>query len=415
MDRRKLLIGIGLIAFVVLAGIGVYFAFFRRAPVEVPPTPPSVNLVPINAPVLGPPVNIAPPIPGVLGPPAAVNVPPAAVAPPGVSLTAQGGRTIAAPLTDTPANFVRLASDGQPNFYDPTSGRFYRIGADGKPAPLSERQFTNVKSVAWSPRDDRAILEFPDGANVLYDFRTDRQVTLPAHWEDFSFAPTGDRIAGKSIGLDRENRFLFEAEPDGNGFRVLEPLGTNARRVDVSWSPNNQVVAFARTGQQDLGDERQLVVAVGRHGENFPGITVEGQDFRPLWSPSGSRLLFSSVHSDHDYKPELWVVGGAGDAIGRQRQRLRIDTWADKCAFANDTTLYCAVPERLDRGVGLEPSVADATPDTIERIDLASGIRTTIGRPSEDASVNQLSVAPDGSALFFTSRQDGKLREMKLR
>ncbi|MBI4434753.1 PD40 domain-containing protein [Candidatus Uhrbacteria bacterium] len=412
---RKLLIGVGLVALVVLIGAGIYFAFFRRAPVEGPPAAPPVNLVPINAPPLLPPVNIAPPIPGALLPPA-VNAPPTVAAPPpGVTTVAQGGRTFTAPLTDTPANFVRIASDGRLNFYDPTSGRFYRIGADGKPVSLSDRQFPNVKSVAWSPRDDRAILEFPDGANVSYDFRTDRQVTLPAHWEDFSFSPTGDHIAGKSIGFDRENRFLFEAEPDGNGFRTIEPLGTNARRVDVSWSPNNQVLAFARTGQVDLGDERQLVVAVGRHKENFPGITVEGQDFRPLWSPSGSRLLFSSVHSDHDYKPELWVVGGVGDAIGRQRQRLRIDTWADKCAFANDTTLYCAIPERLDRGAGLEPAVADTTPDRIERIDLTTGVRTTVGNPSEDASIAQLSVAPDGSALYFTSKQDGRLREMRLR
>lgn len=413
MDKRKFLIGLGLVVVVALVGIGLYFVFFRRAPPEGPPVPPPVNLVPINAPVLGPQVNIAPLAPGVLAP--LVNAPPVNVAPvPGVSPTAQGGRTVVTTLTETSAAHVRLASDGRLQYYDPGSGKFYRIGADGKVVPLSDRQFQNVQSVAWAPRDDRAILEFPDGANVLFDFRTNRQVTLPSHWEDFSFAPDGNRIAGKSVGLDRENRFLFEAEPDGNGFRALEPLGTNARLVDVAWSPNNQVVAFSRTGN-DIGDGRQQVLLIGRNSENFPGLTVEGVDFRPQWSPSGGRILYSDVGSTNDYKPELWIVGGAGDTIGSNRRRLRVNTWADKCTFANDTTVYCAVPEQLQRGYGLEPNIANSIPDTIERIDLTTGLRTTIGRPADDATVAQLSVAPDGSALYFTSRQDGRLREMRLR
>ncbi|MDO8599592.1 MAG: hypothetical protein Q7S02_05795, partial [bacterium] len=223
-----------------------------------------------------------------------------------------------------------------------------------------------------------------------------------------------NRIAGKSIGIDRENRFLFDAEPDGNGYRPIEPLGTNARRVDVSWSPNNQVIAFSRTGN-DIGDGRQQILLIGRNGENFPGLTVEGIDFRPQWSPTGSRILYSDTSDAGDYKPELWVVGGVGDTIGANRQRLRVNTWADKCAFANDTTLYCAVPERLERGAGLEPRIAASTPDTIERIDLTTGLRTTVGRPAEDLTVTQIQISPDGGRLYFTSSQDGRLREMQLK
>jgi len=413
MDKKKLLIGAGLVGFVVLIGAALYFMFFRRAPVEAPPINAPSELIPVNAPPIGPGVGIAPPTPGGLLPPS-VNAPPEPPEAPAVTPIAQGGRTATATLTETPAGFTRLAGDGRPQFYDPTSGRFYRIGEDGRALPLSDRQFPSVQSAAWAPNDNRAVLEFPDGANVLYDFTTDTQVTLPSHWEDFSFDANGDRIAGKSIGLDRENRFLFDAEPNGNGFRAVEPLGTNARSVDVSWSPNNQVIAFSRTGN-DIGDGRQQILLIGRNGENFPGLTVEGIDFRPVWSPTGSRILYSDTSDASDYKPELWVVGGAGDTIGANRQRLRINTWADKCAFAGDTTLYCAVPERLDRGAGLEPSIAAETPDIIERIDLTTGLRTTVGRPADDLTVTQLHVAPDGGRLYFTASQDGRLREMKLK
>ncbi|MBI2483104.1 PD40 domain-containing protein [Candidatus Uhrbacteria bacterium] len=415
MDRKRFLAALGIVAFLLLAGAGLYFVFFRRAPTPEEPTAPPANLVPINTPALPPGASIRPPTPGtLLTPSAPTNAPTPAPSPTTPPVTAQGGRTQTTALSDTPTRFVRLATDGRPQYYDPSSQQFYRIGPDGRPVPLSDRKFPAVRSVSWSPNDDRAILEFPDGANVLFDFRANTQVTLPTHWEDFSFAPTGDRIAGKSVGLDRENRWLFEAGADGNNFRPIEPLGQNARKVTVAWSPNNSVVAFSRTGNE-IGDERQQIIVVGRNGENFPGLTVEGSDFRPRWSPSGNHILYSAVHRSNDFKPELWVVGGSGDAIGSNRVRLHVNTWADKCTFGDETTLYCAVPKELPRGAGLEPSVTAGTPDTIERIDLTTGIQTTVGQPAEDTNITQLSVAPDGSRLFYTSRIDGRLYELRLR
>lgn len=413
MDRRKLLAIVGLIAVVALLGVALYFAFFRPAPAPLPPTP-GVNLVPINAIPLPPITNIAPPT-GVLPygvTPPGVNAP--VTAPVAISATAQGGITRSPAITDTPAQFVHLANDGRPNFYDPTSQQFYRIGADGRPVALSDQRFPNVRSVAWAPRQNRAILEFPDGANVSYDFDTKKQVSLPAHWEQFSFSPSGNQIAGLNITLDRENRWLFAADFDGKNFQSLEALGNYAKRVTVSWSPNDQVVAFSRTGN-DIGDERQQVLLIGKNGENFPGLVVEGIDFRPNWSPSGARILYSATRSSNDFKPELWIVDGSGNTMGANRQRLQVNTWADKCTFAAETAVYCAVPTGLERGYGLTPALADTVPDTIERIDLSTGARTTVARPESDASIHDLSAAPDGSRLYFTTRQDGKLHEMRLR
>lgn len=411
MDRRSILVGTGLIAFVVLVGGALYVVFFRgRGPVEEAPP------VPITGPVTAPP-GITPGLP--TAPPGALPLVPGAptVAPSGgvpPSAIATGGITETTALTDAPVAFARLGTDGRPTYYDPATQRFYRIAADGKPVALSDRQFPNVRQVTWAPRAAQAILEFPDGANVLYDFRTDRQVTLPAHWEGFAFSANGDRIAGKSVGLDRENRWLFEANPDGNDLRILEPLGANARAVDVAWAPHGQVVAFARTGS-DLGDGRQQVLAVGRNGENLPALVVEGQDFRPQWSPSGARLLYSVVGAANDLKPELWVVDGAAETIGSDRRRLRVDTWADKCTFADDRTLYCAVPERLERGYGLERRLAATIPDVIERIDLATGMRAVVGKPANLATVRDLALSPDGQTLYLTAEQDGRLYEVKLR
>lgn len=408
MDRKKIAIATALLVLVITAGVALFFVFFRRAPLPEPVPPPTS---PPTAPIPLPPfTNVAPPPTGLITP--ATGIP--GTTAPGVSAIAQGGRTAATPLSTGRANFTKLGRNGRPQFYNSTDSRFYRVDARGQATPLSDHRFPGLRRVTWAPADDRAILEFPDGANVLFDFSTNEQVTLPTHWSNFSFAPDGTRIAGLNIARDRENRFLFEADPNGNAYRPIEPLGENADAVDVAWSPNNQVVAFSRTGET-LGSERQQVLAIGRNGENLPGLTIEGRDFRPLWSPDGTRIVYSAIHSSNAYNPELWIVSGSGDTIGANRRRLRVQTWANKCTFADATTLYCAVPDTLERGYGLEPRLADRVPDSIQRIDITTGARSSIGRPETDTSITSLSIAPEGNALFYVAKGDGRLYEIKLR
>jgi hypothetical protein len=415
MRWKRIVLGITFALVVIAMGFGLYFIFFRSAP--PPPAPSTLPTTPIPTqpptlpPTTGlPPSGVAPIRPSTTPSTQELDE----VVPLGPPRVAAGGVTLAPALTDSFVEAVTMSRSGRPQYYDPFDEQFYRLDANGNAIALSDRRFPSVQNVAWAPDDARAIIEFPDGANVLYNFATDQQVTLPRHWEAFSFSPDSESIAGLSIGLDRENRFLFEASSDGSDFTALEPLGDNARLVQVAWSPNDQVVAFSDTGPT-IGDSRKVILAVGRHGENFPGIIVEGLDFRPTWSPSGKNILYSSVHQSNDYKPELWIVAGTGDDMGSNRRRLRVNTWADKCAFSDDDTVYCAVPETLQRGAGLEPVVADATPDTIERIDLRTGIRKIVGRPNKDMAIGTLRVAPDRSAIYFTSKQDGRLHEMRLK
>ncbi|MDO8462891.1 MAG: hypothetical protein Q7S96_01265 [bacterium] len=411
MDRRRIFIAAVFLVVVLVLGYAIFVVFFRAAPTTPPAPPPPTTPIP-TAPLptapSGAPVPVVTPVtPGV----APEETPTAAEVIPTI---AQGGRTATPALTITPAAFTRIAPSGHLQYYDPTSGSFFRVNADGTVFALADRTFPNAQSIVWAPNDDRAIIEFPDGANVLFDFASGKQVSLPPHWEKFSFSARGDRIAGLAIGLDKENRFLFEADPNGGNFRAVEPLGENAAKVTVSYSPNEQIIAFSATGR-GIGDFRQFILPIGRNGENFSGLTVEGLDFRPTWSPDGQTLLYSAVHDTNDYKPELWLVSGSGDTIGANRRRLHIDTWANKCTFAGNTTLYCAVPDALERGYGLQPELADSVPDTIERIDLTTGARSIVGRPEQPTSITELHVSSDGSTLAFVAVQDGRIHEMQLR
>lgn len=395
---RKIILSIILLAIAVGIGYAIYFVFFRAPTTRTPSPTPGAEA------------------PGTL-PLAGVGLPRAGGAVPGgptASPIARGGLTLAAPLISTRATAPSVGPDGKSiSYYDQNQGLFYRVAEDGTQTPLSDKKFFNVKDVTWAPKQQKAIIEYPDGSNILFDFATQQQVTIPKHWEDFSFSPDGNALAGKSIGTDPDNRWLVVSNADGSGATPIEPLGNNADKVTVAWSPANDVVAFSKTGTE-IGFGREEILPIGFRGENLRGLTVEGFGFQPQWMPGGRKLVYSVYSQDSSYKPELWVVDGSGGSLGDGRRRLNIDTWADKCTAADARTLYCAVPTDLPEGVGFDRSVANETTDQIWRVDVNTGVRALVAEPDVRAAYSDLAISADGRTLFLHEAASGMVRKISL-
>lgn len=404
MNWKKLLLLVGMIAVVAAVGYAIYTIFFAPPEEVLPPEEEiiidEITGLPIARP--GVPPEVAPP----------EELPPEII--PVVSEIAEGGLTTVEPLVSAPTTGVAMSATGEVSYYNRADGKFYRINRDGTIGQLSEKEFYNVSDATFDPYGDKAILEYPDGSNVMYDFTTGTQVTLPKHWEEFGFDARGDSIVAKSIGIDESNRFLIVSSPDGSGARAVQELGANADKVKVAWSPSNQIIATSETGKS-LGLTAREVYFLGQYHENFKSMIIEGLDFRPKWNPTGQQLLYSTASADNDYKPTLWVVDAAGDDIGRNRRTLNVDTWADKCTFQDTSTLYCAVPQETFRGLGLQPSMGEDIPDNIYRIDIDTGLQTLIAVPEGRHTVGQIMLAPDGSRLYFTDQATGVINEIKLK
>ncbi len=294
---------------------------------------------------------------------------------------------------------------GNPRFYNDEDGKFYRLNANGKVEPLSDQVFYNVQDVTWSPISDEGIIEYPDGANIYYNFETKKQASLPKHWDTFSFSPTGEKIAAKSLAFSPENRWLISSDPDGNNIELIEPLGDNSDKVLVDWSPNKQVVALSTTGE-DLGSDRQEVLFIGRNGENFKSTIVEGRGLTTNWSKNGERLLYSVHNARNEFKPELWIVNAAGEGIGENRKPLALNTWADKCTFTDDRFAYCGVPKELPKGAGFAPSLADNIADDLYKIDVETGQKSLLPMTS-DHVIASILVGTDGKIYFTDKNQPG--------
>lgn len=418
MNRRVLLI----IAFVL--GIGVlgfllYISFFRS-------TTPVINgngngnvngvLPDINGSVNRPTGNTNGVLPNVNsrntnGASANVNAGPGTVA--------DGGETTVQTLVSQNAFQTVVDSSGNIRYYDRATGQFYKLDANGNLVPLSGVKFPDAESVTWSPSKNQVIVAFPDDSKVFYDFETKKQATLPKEGEDFSFAPTGSQIAFKFNAQNSVDRFLVVSNADGTSITPVESLGENGDKVQVAWSPNDQVIATFTPG---LNATSQEVIFVGKNGENFKSTITNGRGFEGQWSPSGQYIVYSTYSADSNFNPVLHIVNGQGETIGDDNRSLNLQTWSDKCTFAKGgSALYCAVPAtgQLKAGSGIYRDQASSVPDTFYRVDLQSGSVQQIAVPvgtdgSRQFSAVDLGLSPDGRKLYFTDATSGRVMSLNV-
>jgi dipeptidyl aminopeptidase/acylaminoacyl peptidase len=385
---------------VVAAGLGylLYYVFFRPAP------PPAIIPAAPTAGVGAPPTGVIPTVPGALAP--AAGVPGAA---PGVPTAVSRTKVLSEQVTAA----MSLSPSGGVRTYNPADGKFYKVTDDGIMVPMSNQVFYNVDTVTWGHQTDHAILTYPDNSKILYNFTTNKQTTLPSHWSDFSFSPTDNQVVLKSLGVDESNRYLVVSNPDGTSAHPVEELGANADKVITSWSPNNQIVAFSMTG--DPGNlDTQNILLIGQNQENNKALVTEGRDLVPNWSPSGNNLLYSVYSSNDGYRPKLWISGAVGDSVNANRHSLELYTWADKCAWKDESTLYCAVPQNLGEGAGLQREMFDNVADDIYKVDLKTGTKINLGQPDGAPSVSQFTVSADGKSAYLTDRNTGQLIRFSL-
>lgn len=330
------------------------------------------------------------------------------------SNVAKGGETFTTLLTNTAVKSPTVTTNGTVAYYDPADGKFYTIGADGKVVAMSNVSFPKAETVTFDTDAMNAVIEFPDGSNVVYDFEAAKQVTLPSHWEDFSFSGDGNTLAAKSIGNNASNRALVVTNTDGTSTKVLASLGENDEKVSVSWSPNNTVLGFSATGG-NTGNSfgQQEIYLIGVDGEASGALIVDGSHFRNIWAPDGKHLLYSVSDPGNAYKPTLWYADSRGDRKGDMRKKMSIVTVVEKCTFASATLAYCGVPRVMPAGGGSDPSLV-TEPDDIYKLDISTGNATLVAIPASDTKVFSPSISSDGKNFFYAD-EAGRLNVIRLK
>lgn len=410
---KPLLIGLGLLAAVVAIGTVIWWQFF------LVPVPPGANA---NRSFLG---RVLPEVADRLrgaqnrngrivnGPIPTLNVKLPQPAP-----VANGGPTTTQPIAERDAQGLTPVSGGF-GYYDGTTGELFRLTPDGLTrSAVGGKTFPGADSVVWSPDGQKVVLAFPDDSQVVYDLEKRQQVTLPSEAQDVVFSPDSQSLAYKFLGRDQDDRYLTVTNADGSNAKFIEKLGDRAHQVDVDWSPNRQVVAtFARGATAT----QQEVIFLGQNNENFPSATVAGRGFQSRWAPDGQSILYTVRTPDSLDNPTLWIMDGRPESLGQRQVSLGLETFVDKCAFApGGSSVYCAVPEFLPEGAGLVPEVARGIPDDLYRIDLRTGSRQLVARPTDATgslqfSATDLVVSTNEEFLYFRDAPTGSVRQVRLK
>ena len=105
--------------------------------------------------------------------------------------------------------------------------------------------------------------------------------------------------------------------------------------------------------------------------------------------------------------------------IGLNNLDLGLNTWSDKCAFSG-SSLYCAVPNDLPTGAGLDPNLSSQMTDSFYQINLETGQKSLLAIPYSDSgqvghSAEGVYTSLDGSYLYFRNAATGKLDKMQIK
>ncbi len=296
-------------------------------------------------------------------------------------------------------------------YYNKNDGLFYRLKEDGETELLSDKTFHDVENINWARNKNKAVLEYPDGSNIIYDFQSEKQITIPDHWENFNFSPSGQELAFKSIGMSPDNRWLAVSDGEGGKTQAIEKIGQNADKVETSWSPNNQIIGLYKESD---GFDQQKINFIGKNNENFKSITVPGRGFEHKWSEKGDKMLYSVYSQRNDMKPELWTTNTDLKNMGTDRKSLDVDTWAHKCVFSNSEEAYCGVPKNLKKGDGIFQEESTRTNDDLYKINSETGNKELIADMEENYSMNNLQISENGKSLYFTDDKTGRLHKIEL-
>lgn len=408
MNIKKIFAIIAFIIFIIGMAFALYWVFFRS--ISTAPIDDNNNFQPGNLPGIGSGTSTV--VDG--GGDGNVGLPWEDYFDGKVSKIANGGPTAVTRVVENNVNGVTDGNFGL-QYYDEVEQKFYRINEEGRPVVLSDKKFYQVDNVTWDNSGEKAIIEYPDGSNIVYDFRTNKQVTLPAEMEEFSFNSAGNQIVAEWQGGSDENNWIISSNYDGSSKKLIEPLGDQAHNTQIEISPDNQVAALYR---KYVDAQRQEVVPIGFNDENYKSFVVNGAGFTSKWSNDGESLIYSVYNSETNYNPNLWVTSGDTGDLGDIKVSLNLQTWPEKCTFTNNNSVICAVPQGLERGAGLFPESANEYPDNFYSVNLDTGAKTLLASPVGQEgrySAQNLFVSNDGTTLYFTDINTGKLQSIQLR
>lgn len=294
-------------------------------------------------------------------------------------------------------------------YFDTSRGDFYSIGIDGNGnKAVSDKSFTSVKSVNFSPKADKVAITFSDENDddkvYIYDFFIKSLNKLSPEISSVAFSPDSESIVYQYVDKQERIYNISRALSDGSSFQKLKDFYSPG--AIIKWEEG-----FGKIFITDLPSSNALssLYSVTTSGD-FSKIIDAVYGLQVIFSPGGDGMIYSYISPD---KKTLSLV--YANAKGKLKYNLRLATFASKSAISHDGKYaYVAVPVNIKKGSEIQiakysDTSTTLTKDQIWRVDLGTGEKVMILNPEDYnfvVDVRNPFLSHDGKLMFFWDKGD---------
>ncbi|MDP2648126.1 MAG: hypothetical protein Q8P35_02710 [Candidatus Yanofskybacteria bacterium] len=278
-------------------------------------------------------------------------------------------------------------------YYEAAIGRVFETDIEGRgEVTISENKLSGFIRTFWSPNKREVISEFRNSSGIqfrYYNYETNRTATLPQNIRSLTFSPDGQEIA--YFQTKGEMGMVYLALPDGSNPKKI--FDTRILDIKLLWPSAQQIII--QTSQNSISN----ILILSPEG-GIARILSEQKSLRHVWSPSGNKVLFSTLSSDNI--SSLSVL----DIMTRSQTAIGLKTSADKCVWSIDErTVICAVAK------------STTVSEDIFKIDVSSmrqELLFTGDLNSPPISAEDLFLMPGENYLIFLNAIDDRLYSLKI-
>lgn len=273
-------------------------------------------------------------------------------------------------------------------YYDKNNGQVFEASPrDLNEKVISNKFLPNLIQTIWSPNKKEVVSVFYDNNGrrfKYYNYQTQRAIDLGTAIKSLAFSPDGSHISYfKALGADGA---IYVSAPDGSSTRKI--IDTRLSDLEIYW-PSPEYISF-----KTAADGKDSIYLLSMTGNLTRLLDMDGQT-DILWSPDGTRLLYSSKGSDG-------FVLSTKEIKSSEDKDLRVASSANKCAWGvSGTYVICSIPRSDNKG------------GDIYKIDL-SGNKELIASPQKDINTGQLILTGIEDYIMIVNNTDGKLYALKI-
>lgn len=293
-------------------------------------------------------------------------------------------------------------------FYAKAGGDIYESDFFGKEKKkISNITILGILEAQWSPQKNKALVWYLDGHEIKKFIQTIGTTTqaafLPQTAYTASWSPDGSSVA--YLLPDKNEVGLVTADSSARNPKIR--FKTPVNDFHISWIGQNLISLNSASS----GFAPSILYVFNLKDGSFSKIIDNVYGFVPLWSPDGTKLLYSATNNNGGGL-SLYLKNTGGKTL-----KLEVTTPPEKCAWSSDSKeIFCAVPREFNVDVMPDEYYQGLTffSDHFIKIGVEKSEITEVFN-EQNFDAENIIITANKQMVFFINKKDGTLWGINLK